>query len=617
MRFLVTIALLLAPFALAAEEPSFNPLPGEARSSYKFDLARFFADESAWKAEMGKARAAAAQLETFKGKVLANAKTLFLAMEAKRALQDIQDGLGAYAGFKRAINTNDRTVYEAQEKLDAELAARTSFLKVELKGLTEARLQEFMAEEQGLKQYVYYLNDIARFAPHLLSEEKESVLSELSPDLAGWQTDMFQRIFDRYPFPSIESEGKKQNIHIGFEGLMRSPERKVRERTFRLYYDFFRRHADLLSFALRREMKTLNAVSKLRGFETYYHQSLFGMYMSRPEIDAFYKQLEENLPLYHKYQNWRIESLKKDLNVENVGIWDMEITPSNAKTMRLTIDEGCEGLSKALEPLGAEYSTEVKKLLDPKNGKLDVCGGPNRDQGAFCIGNFGYFMDNFQGFLNDVSTLAHEAGHVIHYQLVKNRYGSLMFGEGPSFMTESYAMFNEWMFRDYLIGTVKDPAVLAGIRWDMVNEMMYLWEIARRAKFEMVSYDRIATGEITDEKGFNKACSDVGKIYDVFFAKHPELDYHWMRKHHYWSVPGYYINYVVAHMLALKYYSMYKADPAGFAPKYVAMVANGFDRPATALLKDFLGISLDDPNLLKGVCEVISERFEELANQEK
>lgn len=617
MRIWLVTALLLMPFALSAAESTFEPLPGDARSSYKFDLTRFYADEAAWKAEMEKARAAATKLETFKGKVLSNAATLFQTMEAKRALQDIQDALGAYAGFKRAINTSDRSVYEAQEKLDAEIAARTSFLKVELKSLTEEKLKKFLAEEKGLEKYTYFLDDIARFAPHLLSEEKESILSELAPDLTSWQTDMFQRIFDRYPFPSIESEGKKQNIHIGFEGLMRAPERKVRAQTFRMYYDFFRRHADMLAFALRKEMKTLNAVSKLRGFETYYHQSLFGMYMSRPEIDAFYSRLEENLPLYHKYQNWRIESLKKDLGVDDVSIWDMEMTPSAAKPMRLTIAEGCDALSKALEPLGTEYSTEVNKLLDPKNGKLDVCGGANRDQGAFCIGNFGYFMDNFQGFLNDVSTLAHEAGHVIHYQLVKNRHGSLMFGEGPSFMTESFAMFNEWMLRDHMLSVVKDPAVLAGIRWDMVNEMMYLWEIARRAKFEMVSYDRVSTGEITDEKGFNKACTDVGKQYDIFFAKHPELDYHWMRKHHYWSVPGYYINYVVAHMLALKYYSMYKEDPAGFAPKYVAMVSNGFDRPATALLKDFLGISLDDPNLLKGVCGVISERFDELANQEK
>ncbi|HEY9069093.1 MAG TPA: M3 family metallopeptidase [Candidatus Ozemobacteraceae bacterium] len=617
MRLWITIALFVAPLAVFAAEPSFDPLPGTARTSYRFDLKQYFSNEAAWKAEMEKARTAAAKLESFKGKVLADAKTLYQTMEAKRALQDIQDRLYAYASFKRAINTNDRAVYEAQEKLDAEISARTSFLKVELKSLTEEKLKEFRAAEKGLDLYGYYLEDIARFAPHLLSEEKESVLSVLTPDLTSWQSDLFQRVFDRFPFPQVISEGKKLNVHIDFEGLMRSPDRKARERAFRLYYDFFRRHADMLAFALRREMKTLNTISGMRGFPTYYHQALFGMYMSRPEIDAMYAQLEKYLPLYHKYQNWRIASLERELGGGEVGIWDIELTPAAAKPARLTIDQGCAHLNAALEKLGTEYSTELKKLLEPKNGRLDVVGGPNRDQGAFCVGNFGYFMDNFQGFLNDVSTLAHESGHAIHYQLVKNKRGSLMFAEGPAFMTESFAMFNEWMLRDHLVSTLKDPAVIAGIRWDMVNEMMYLWELARRAKFEMISYDRIASGEIVDENGFNKACTDVGKQYDIFFAKHPELEYHWMRKHHYWSVPGYYVNYVVAHMLALKYYSMYKADPAGFAPKYVAMVSNGFDRPATALLKDFLDISLEDPNLLKGVCDLISKRFDELKSASK
>ncbi|MBP7634519.1 hypothetical protein KBA41_10110, partial [Candidatus Ozemobacteraceae bacterium] len=109
MRILLTLALMLAPFALFAAEATFEPLPGDARSRYLFDLKRFYADEAAWKAEMEKARAAAATLEGFKGKVLSDAKTLFQTMEAKRALQDIQDALGAYAGFKRAINTADRT----------------------------------------------------------------------------------------------------------------------------------------------------------------------------------------------------------------------------------------------------------------------------------------------------------------------------------------------------------------------------------------------------------------------------------------------------------------------------------------------------------------------------
>ncbi len=350
----------------------------------------------------------------------------------------------------------------------------------------------------------------------------------------------------------------------------------------------------------------------MRGFNSYYDQSLFERYLTRAQIDSLYSQIESALPLYHAYQKYRIERLKKDLGKDEVAIWDTEMPPKDTKTLRLTASEGTKVLNEALKVMGASYSLELEALLNPQNGRLDIVGGAKREQGAFCIGFFGYFMDNYQGFVGDVSTMAHEAGHAMYSQFVKNRHGSLLFEGGPSYMTESFAMFNEWLMRDHLMTAEKDPEIVAGIRWDAINEMMYLWELARRAKFEMVSYDRVAKNEITDEKGFNQACLDVGNQYDIFFPKHPELRFHWIRKHHYWTTPTYYLNYILAHVLALKYLEMFKADPGGFPPKYIAMLSAGFDRPASQLLKDFLGIELENPSLMKGIFEMIQKKFDEI-----
>ena len=180
-------------------------------------------------------------------------------------------------------------------------------------------------------------------------------------------------------------------------------------------------------------------------------------------------------------------------------------------------------------------------------------------------------------------------------------------------MTESFAMFNEWLLRDRLFKTEKDPILLHAYKLAALHNQMYLWELARRADFERVAYDCVAKGEIRDAQGFDKVCVSTGMKYDSTFASTPDLRLNWIRKHHYWSVPTYYVNYVVAQVLALTYYQHYLADPQGFPAKYTAMVANGFDRPASALLKDFLGISLNDPNLLEGVFKMIDKEFRELS----
>ena len=158
-----------------------------------------------------------------------------------------------------------------------------------------------------------------------------------------------------------------------------------------------------------------------------------------------------------------------------------------------------------------------------------------------------------------------------------------MFSQGPPYLTESFAMF---------------------------NEQMYLWELGRRAEFELAAYDGVAKGEITNPEGFNKVCSEVGKKYDIFFDTNKDLEYWWIRKHHYWSVPTYYKNYVIAQILAMKYFELYKKDPEGFAKKYIAMVECGLDRDSLSLLKDFLGIDLNDPNLLGDTLKMVRENFE-------
>ena len=74
----------------------------------------------------------------------------------------------------------------------------------------------------------------------------------------------------------------------------------------------------------------------------------------------------------------------------------------------------------------------------------------------------------------------------------------------------------------------------------------------------------------------------------------------------------YYVNYVFAQMLALKYYELFQTDPRGFVPKYLALVKNGFDAPPSALLKKFLGFDFKDPKLVSQALSVVETKLADL-----
>jgi oligoendopeptidase F len=610
LALVLAMGVSLAVPLMAAEAGAFDPLPGNQRDLFRFDLKKnFYAGEAGWRADVDRARALTDAVAKQKGRVAENPRALLEAFTAYRDLQDVLVKLFAYGEFRAAVAVSDRGPLEAYQELEADASARTAFLFVEAKALTPERLADFMKREPGLSAFTYQIDDAVRQGPHTLDEARESVLAQFGPDRTAWQPALFQKVFDRTPFPQIPSDGAIYDAYRDFDGLMRNPDRRVREVAFKGTYATFADVADLLGFALLKEMQAYNKEARLRGFADYYDEQLFARYLTPAQVDNLYAQIESRLPLYHDYQRFRMEQVKRSLGVAEAEVWDMDVPPKGASEPRFTAGEAVALTKDSLSVLGPEYGAALAALIDPKNGRMDIVGGPGRDQGAFCEGYFGFFLDNYQGYLTNVSTLAHEAGHGVHDRLVTDNTGHLLYGMGPNYMTESFAMFNEWLLRDRLYGTVKDPAVLATLRQEEVGEMMVLWELARRAKFERVAYARVASGEITDEKGFNKACEDVGKVYDLWFQRYPELEFHWIRKHHYWTVPTYYNNYVVAQILALTYYQHYLADPKGFPPKYVAMVKNGFDRPAAALLKDFLGIDLNDPKVLDGVFSLVEARF--------
>ena len=74
--------------------------------------------------------------------------------------------------------------------------------------------------------------------------------------------------------------------------------------------------------------------------------------------------------------------------------------------------------------------------------------------------------------------------------------------------------------------------------------------------------------------------------------------------------PFYDVNYVYGAIIALRMYAMYGTDPKAFAPRYVAMMKNGYTALPSALLKRFFDIDLDDP--LDDVVKLLDARVDEL-----
>jgi oligoendopeptidase F len=141
---------------------------------------------------------------------------------------------------------------------------------------------------------------------------------------------------------------------------------------------------------------------------------------------------------------------------------------------------------------------------------------------------------------------------------------------------------------------------------------MGVFPITRQAKLEQEMYDGVAAGKLKTADDFDALAKRNGSRFSIWFDKHPEAAIEWIEVHHYYRTPMYYVNYVYANFLALKYFDMYSRDPQGFVSRYIALVRNGFNAAPSDLLRKFIGIDLRDPQLVPATFQLLEGRIKAL-----
>ncbi|HSE40073.1 MAG TPA: M3 family metallopeptidase [Acidobacteriota bacterium] len=219
-----------------------------------------------------------------------------------------------------------------------------------------------------------------------------------------------------------------------------------------------------------------------------------------------------------------------------------------------------------------------------------------------------FFASSYQGFYNDVRMLTHESTHAIHRQLMKTNNVLPVYAEGPHYLFESFAMFNELLLPDFLYQNEKDPSRAYYLEQFFDGKGMALFSIALDAALEQEIYDGVQKGNIRNADDLDNVTEKITRQYSIWADKHKELRMRWITNSLFYEDPIYQINYVYGALLALKYYSMFLNKPNSFVPRYIALMKNGFNAPPEELLKKFLDIDLNDPRLLTDDVDVLTHK---------
>lgn len=422
----------------------------EIDDQYKWDLTTIYKDDEQFLEMLEKIDKEITSLQP--KDVFKSGESLYNYLKNSDYLEMNLDKLYTYAHLN---NDSDTTVAKYDEYVNKvrniyqKYAQKTNFFEPQLLKINYKTIEKFYLECPELKEYEIYLKEIYRFKEHTLNEQEEAIIKELSKALNS-SSDTYEKLTDTdMTFGNIKDEKNKtvELTESNYAIYTHSKNRRVRRSAFKKLMNKYGEFIHTISSTYSGYVNTLNGISNVYKYSNPLEQSLFADDIDVEVYDTLIKTVHENMNVIYKYYNLR----NKVLNLKKSHLYDTYVELIDNDSANYSFSEAKEIVLKALSILGDDYTKILEKAFDEK--WIDIYNNKGKRGGAYSSGSFltnPFILMNFEGKLNDISTLAHELGHSMHsYFSIKNN--SYKNSNYQIFVAEIASTVNEMLLANYLL----------------------------------------------------------------------------------------------------------------------------------------------------------------------
>jgi oligoendopeptidase F len=424
----------------------------EVPVSDQWDLSKLYPTESAWEADLERYRGLREKIPSWKGTLGKSAEALAAALTFLRDFGMTEDKLAAYAALRESEDqglsaSRDRTARFM--RVQAEAQAAWSYLDPEIQAIPDERMAELL-KQPILAEFATWLRKVLRFKPHVLSEKEERLLA-MQIESNQTAANAFSVLTDvDFEFGTLDTpEGPRQLTHSSFSAFMQNPNRDLRRRAYEQYYAQYERHKTTLGVLYEGSVQLDRYAARVRNHKSARAMALFPDDMPEAVYDNLVATVHAGLPALHRYYEIR----RKALKLGELCHYDVRVPLLGDMKWHHSYDQAVDAVLAALAPLGEEYGSALARGL--RQGWVDRYENKGKASGAFSYGSYSaepYILMNFKSdVLDDVFTLAHEAGHSMHsyYSARSNAY---MHWHYTTFEAEVASTFNEQLMQRYFVG---------------------------------------------------------------------------------------------------------------------------------------------------------------------
>lgn len=546
---------------------------------------------------------------------LKNEEDLVKYFDLERKASEVLNHLGRFASRRSDLDKKDVKNLSDLAKIDTlfnDFGSADSYSTPEILSLGKEHREKFFINHPEYKDFDFQVEKIFRGEKFTLPAVEERLLSYYAP-LEGSGSSLYSQLSvgDYTPKKITLSSGKEVEVNrsnwTSLEGSLENPE--DRKKVFLSLYSWYNEHKNTYGEIYNSVVQSELSERKARGYSSILQEHLYHNKIDESVFHNLVEAANENAEPLHKYYEIR----RKYFGLDHHRSYDRFLSLAKSEK-KYTYEEAKEIFFDSIKNYPEDYQKKAQDVL--AEGYVDVYPRSGKRTGGYSSGSANvhpYILLNFNGDLEDVFTLAHEAGHSVH-TLYSEEAQPLVKQDYTIFVAEIASTFNEHNLLDYFRKSKSlsknDKIALLQKSIDQIVSTFY-----RQTLFAQYEYEISQKAEKGEPINYQVLSDERTKLYKAYYGidiTEEELKpLVWAYIPHLFYTPFYVYQYATSFTASMLIYKNFRSGAKDAFNNYLKMLKSGGSRYPIDEVK-LAGVDLTKKEAFSAVTGRRKELVEEL-----
>jgi len=373
--------------------------------------------------------------------------------EAWKRTYGTDGNAGYYFWLRTQVDRNNpelKARFNKIEEFSRKLENDMQFFHLRIAKIPKSLQTDFL-KYKGLGKYRHFLERIFAESKYLLAENEEKILNlKSTTSYANWVRMTSDFLSKEEAKVLLEDGSSALKTLPEISSLTSSKDKKVRDIAARAFNKIMERHSDVAEVEINSILANKKVDDELRKVSRPDLLRHISDDIESDVVGSLIKSVSSRFHISAKYYGLKAKLLgvkRLRYHERNVEFGDIDIRYSYEKSVRL--------IHKVFQKLDPRYTDILKGYTE--NNQVDVYPRKGKGSGAFCVHHLisqpTYILLNHTDKLRDVLTLAHELGHGINNELIREKQNALNFGTPTSTAEVASTFMEDFVLQEILLGS--------------------------------------------------------------------------------------------------------------------------------------------------------------------